>query len=315
MDVYIWHHNDLDGITSAAFVVDFLVVKRGSRDGIITKSVDHSISKDEWMVTKLPYPSIVLDYKFNPSASIWIDHHQGQQQFVSPPRFVCDPESPSCCRLVWEWLYNNFGYSNDKWADTVYWMDIIDSANYSSAKQFVECKEAPLKVNVAVYENNKDPDFIERVLNLFLKDFTFERVLQDPEIRALYEQGRLKQLRAIKVAKEKSKETTLKNGLKVQLLDIFKEDKSGKISYFSLIAFYLFPEVDVALTINDYNGSGEPTVSLSVNPFKNVKFDVDVSKIAKEFGGGGHLKAAGFQSSTKTLKKDLKEVLRKLSEV
>jgi len=315
MDVYIWHHNDLDGVTSAAFFVDFLTSRRGSRGGIITKSVDHSIGKDEWFKTKLPYPSIVLDYKFNPSAAIWIDHHQGQQQFVNPPRFLCDPESPSCCRLVWKWLYDNFGYSNDKWSDTVYWMDIIDSSNYISAKQFVECKEPPLKVNVAVYEKNSDPDFMERLLNLFLEDFTFERVLKNPEIQSLYVQGRKKQLKAIQLAKEKSKLFSLPNGMKVQIINLFKEDKSNEISYFSMIAFYLFPDVDVAITINDYNGSGEPTIGLSVNPFKKVKFDVDVSKIAKENGGGGHIKAAGFQSSSKTLKKDLLRVLSKLSQV
>ncbi|MGI9553749.1 MAG: DHH family phosphoesterase [Thermodesulfobacteriota bacterium] len=89
--------------------------------------------------------------------------------------------------------------------------------------------------------------------------------------------------------------------------DTTREDTEGivniirSIDGISVAIFYKFEEV---------NGNGLPTWKVSLRS----KFEVDVSKIAQEFGGGGHIKAAGF-SIEGNINEVKSEVLKSVNKV
>lgn len=127
-----------------------------------------------------------------------------------------------------------------------------------------------------------------------------------------YSLGRLKLLNLALDTIEISKKGTL--SLMTLTKEMFAEtgtqpeDVDGMITYAKRIE-----DVKVAVLIQeDVNGSQDPVRSRLYHVSLRSDGTVDVAKIAAEFGGGGHLSAAGF--SIQSVLKELKSKLLKLAE-
>ena len=94
-----------------------------------------------------------------------------------------------------------------------------------------------------------------------------------------------------------------------KMTDTSREDTEGIVNILRSI-----DGVSVAIFFKQdpINGSSTPTWKVSLRS----KYDVDVSKIAQEFGGGGHIKAAGFsiEGSINKVKNDVLQSVKKVIE-
>src|SRR5271170_6585603 len=193
MNYDISFHNDFDGRASAAIVLAFLRSRGDDIEHYVPIKYDiipqwlnekflekHKIFRDGQRARH--NPAIIVDFPFHPQAAFWFDHHirpfrkPGWEKKFKPDeshRFA--PEYRSACHLVYDSLSEGFGWKPPAHLrELVKWLDIIDFANYKSAKQTIEMKEPALQANVFI-ENTSD-DFAMTVATI---RFLAEKSLDD----------------------------------------------------------------------------------------------------------------------------------------
>ena len=146
----IFHHNDFDGVASAAILKDALE-KSGAKVPIL-KHVSYDILS-QWKKESFfkPYTNkgfkiAVLDFSYHPAADIWMDHHNGpfkkekwQHEFKPDGLRRWEPGYHSCAHQVLDACRKQFVYKPSQHIrEVVKWADIIDFAAYKSAKQALD---------------------------------------------------------------------------------------------------------------------------------------------------------------------------------
>ena len=195
--------------------------------------------------------------------SIAIDHHKTFQDFASV-NFV-SPESSSACEFIFD-IMNECGYEITKSVAEFLYLGILrDTGGFMH-----DCTSPhTLRVTADLLEYGIDAENLNRhfMMRITLKNaMLLKTVLNNLQ---LFDDGKI----AISTISNKE----------LKSYDASIEDTGGLISHILSI-----DKVEVAVLITESNNNVH---KLSLRS----KYNVDASEIAKDFGGGGHTKAAGCQ--------------------
>ncbi len=280
-EVWIYFHRDFDGMVSAALIADYISNEWPQvRIKFCPKGYG---GKPQWETSSLKGDiSFVLDYVFHPQATYWFDHHQtGLGNYkgpLDPQRHFWDPQKGSCALLIWEKLYEVFGYRNLNFSDLVQWADKIDSASYQ-LEEIVECQQNAFKIHLSLAVEGDNPYLIE-LTRLF---WQYKDHLLSSSSLPLIAEWRFK--RALKIRKEALQEFAKESQF----------DPETKIVFFQMLQsfftcrfapYYFYPEALYALGIIKITPH-RYMVLVTENPWHKSNL-INLGQMCKTLGGGGH---------------------------
>jgi oligoribonuclease NrnB/cAMP/cGMP phosphodiesterase (DHH superfamily) len=298
----IYFHNDFDGRASAAVMLAFLRSRGDDIEHYVPVKYDiipQWIKEDFFAKHKLfkgkRNPSIIVDFPYHPKAAFWFDHHvrpfraEGWEEKFKPDashRFV--PEYRSACHLVYDSLKEGFGWKPPAHLkDLVKWLDVIDFANYKSAKQTIDMKEAALQAN-AFIEHTSD-DVMTAIWTVkFLAEKSLAEFAATPRVS--------KKVAALKKNMARSlsfqKEHIIIEG-RVMIIDL-TGDPTDDLAYFG--PYYLYPKMLYLVRFHPF--PGKPSlfhINVGSSPWRRAENKKNIGTMLKEYGGGGHEYVGGVE--------------------
>lgn len=259
-----YYHNDADGKCSAAIVkrifqqetIDF--IKMQYKDQVKVEDIE-------------PGESIyIVDFSFKPDVMnkvleitkniVWIDHHK--TAFEYEQEYIQDivgsrSHEKSACELTWEYFYND---------DPPYGVTLI--GDFDTWK-FKLAKSMEFKFGLESWDHNPESDVWDHVLD---DDWDYEGMQDSGEAIIRFRDNICKDFKLF------GYETRFEGWLAyVQNLYMF-----GSLAFNELM-------MDYPICISFVFDGRKYTVGLY-----STNDEIDVSEIAKKYGGGGHKGAAGF---------------------
>src|SRR5436190_9090011 len=163
MKLRILHHDHcVDGFASAAVFSRFFAEKihpdaEISYTGLAHKPNQKIIEEELFDGDE----NAIVDFKYSPSSRLtwWFDHHQSA--FLSaddekhyrnaewPTKFY-DPHYKSCTQFIADTIAAKYGFDEPKLRELIYWADIIDGAQYDTARTAVELKAPALQLMLII---------------------------------------------------------------------------------------------------------------------------------------------------------------------
>lgn len=289
--IHIYYHSaDLDGKASGALVYQFLIyTDKVSPEEINVVPINYGVPF-KWETIAPEDTVYMVDFAIQPNEEmvklkdackelIWIDHHVTAINALKDYNFFGFQEVGFAgCELTWKYFYSDIPNGKKDGSETkmsmpIYLLGRYDVWDNSDAERWQDC--LALQCGARVY--NTDPKNLE-FWDKFLTDPQFfEEVMNKGRVILAYQTNE-----NTSYAKSYAFETEL-DGHKCIALN--RGAASSKIfdavwdeeKYDFMMPFCALP-------------AGGWTVSLYT-----TKEGIDVSAIAKNRGGGGHVQAAGFQ--------------------
>lgn len=315
--VRVLHHdNCFDGIASAAVFSEFyrrVVDPRATfeYEGLAHRAggyqLDDMLSGDT---------NVILDFKYSASERLtwWFDHHESA--FLSPGdeahfrrdrsgRKFHDPGFRSCTKFIRHIADAEFQCSLDDLDDLIHWADVIDGAQFESARSAVELKEPALQI-MTVVEAVHDRNLIRGIIT-DLQHRPLAEIAQEPEVKAHFERLHEKHLRAIEVLKSAMTETD-----RVVEFDI---SNSPVHAHNKFIPYHVFP--DSVYTVGVSLEPSRAKISVGTNPWTRVEPRHNLARICERYGGGGHAVVAAISfhpeqiDEARRVAKEIGETLRR----
>lgn len=294
--IVIYHKSDFDGIFCREIARKFLgetgVKYIGWEYGEPTPSVapDHNLYILDLSVDQLMTHPLLT----------WIDHHKTAIDTYIHPIKGYRIDGVAACRLTWQWFINQeHKQEND---DASLWLPLPTKEDYINRTVY-----EPLAVNLAgeydIWDKrNPDADLFQHGLRsqklskldwefLLTKQFQHSDGVCDAGtilVRKLLSQGK-----AIHYAKTQENESVIKsNGFTIKFEGLtFLCCNAAKYNS-HLFSAGILPEHDGLLGFT-MRSDRSWSISLYGVPGKP---DIDLSTIAKKYGGGGHKQACGFKT-------------------
>ncbi|MGL5692065.1 MAG: DHH family phosphoesterase [Bacteroidales bacterium] len=294
----MYHKVDMDGITSAAITLHYIINKlNASMDEIELLPWNHNYGVEKLnnyevlyildLGLKMEGCTGMLNISNYTDKLIWIDHHiSGKSDYerylAENPEFnpnwdvINTTERKSACFLAMEYLYPQ-GISNsvtelvsilsmyDVWIrdDEDFWNDTI------------------LPTNTSMYANylHYGTDGVIKLMELFNTDFNIIDIVKEGQIMLKYMNS---------VNKSYASNIRMANMWGYNVLHINSKVRNSN-------EFKYAKELESAdmLCAYAYVG-GRWLYTITSNSHSKTGVEVDCSKIAEEYGGGGHVGAAGF---------------------
>jgi len=302
----IYFHNDFDGRASAAVMLAFL---RGRGDDIehyvpVKYDIIPKWLNEKFLTNHALFrdgrrsrhnPAIIVDFPFHPQAAFWFDHHiRPFRKPVWGEKFKPDeshrfmPEYRSACHLVYDSLREGFGWKPPAHLrELVKWLDVIDFANYKSAKQTIEMKEAALQANV----------FIESVSDDFAMTVETIKFLATKSLSAFVKIPRIKKqvaaLRRNMAAGLSFQKENIKIDDRVMVVDITL-DPTDDLAHFG--PYYLYPKMMYLVRFHPF--PRKPTlfhINVGSNPWRRAENKKNIGELLQTYGGGGHKDVGGVE--------------------
>jgi hypothetical protein len=279
------HFPCFDGIVSGALAILFLDNLRGWRfDGI--HAVNYNLQSN-WLNTRLPQHSCVVDFLYHPKAEFWCDHHATtflnsnlRADFAAREKALqlYDPESRSAARLLWNRGAAILG-GTDRLAEMVYWADKIDTADYDGINQALFGTEPALQVSrsLSVDADSKYCNFLVRALCVSsLRDLAAQPEVQRRSVQA--DEMNREGLRRL--------DEVIELQGNIAVFDVVTEN--ALVNRYS--AFYLHPNAQYS--IGTFRSSDSVTVRVSANPW--LRFDSpNLGELMRAASGMAGLPATG----------------------
>jgi hypothetical protein len=235
----------------------------------------------------------IVDFKYSPSPRItwWFDHHESA--FLTPQdaehyragdksQKFYDPDFKSCTKFLAWVTKEKFGFDPKPVDELIQWADIIDGAQFSSAKMAVEMAEPALKLTMAI-ESTSDPAFASRLIPLLVSE-PLEAVIQEPFVAKLIPPLMERHRKSIDILRQRSecKQNTI-------YFDITDYDLEG---YNKFIPYYLHPGSVYSVGLS--SSSFRVKVAVGSNPWAEKDNMVNLAKICERYGGGGHARVGAI---------------------
>jgi len=301
----IYLNDDFDGISSAAVFLYFINKKwPGKYKFKYSLAVFKPGYRESWIRKKLSKPSAVFDFRYHPDADWWFDHHgtsfifeAQKKSFKSTKQKVWDEDSKSCCGLVLKHLAKSFNFEFPGYLKKLARQaDIIDAAGYKSARHALMPEEDAIK-----FSNFLPLGFTSGEAGVWVEKLSSEPMAKVVSIGSV--RSRIK--KAEKVIVESIENARNNSRILGKTILLF----GGKV--FSRFAvYYVYPKVPYAVIVSDK--SGYYHIGAGKNPWLKIKNQKDLSKIMKEFGGGGHLNVGATEVKTK---KEALQIAQKVVEI
>jgi len=289
----LYHDHCFDGAASAAFFSRFLHGAFHPEAEFFYTGMAHKASQifeDSLFDGDV---NAIVDFKYssNPKLTWWFDHHESA--FLSPEdeehfrrdtsgKKMYDPQFHSCTSFIAAMARQKFGFEAPDLAELVEWADIVDGAQYSSAKEAVEL-EAPATKLVLVIEGVRDSETVQRIIR-WMQFRRLEEIIADPEIQALFQPLYRKHLESIDIIRRQSRDDGT-----VVFFDLTEYPIEG---YSKFIPYYLFPES--LYTVSVLISSFRTKVSVGSNPWAGKPLQHNLAKICERYGGGGHARVGAI---------------------
>jgi hypothetical protein len=285
----ILHHDHcFDGFASASVFARFYAesVKPGAEiryTGLAHKPNQKLIEEELFDGDE----NAIVDFKYSPSAKLtwWFDHHQSA--FLSEEdeshfrnntwrtKFY-NPNYKSCTKFIADILTEQFRFKAPDLGELIHWADVIDGAQYESARVAVELDAPALKL-MLVIEASRDRKVMDRIL-AGMNSGNLNEIITDPIVSAVFQPlfERHRQMIDI-IAKEGRFDRDVLH------FDLSKYDAEG---YSKFIPYYLFPDCVYSVGV-----SMSPTrskVSVGFNPWSPRPRAHNLASICERYNGGGH---------------------------
>lgn len=289
-DFHLYHHDDLDGVSTGAIMLDFL---KSKGDNIIsfTPLDYHAKLAESWEGFEFKSPFILVDFQYHPQAGWWIDHHasafkktEWQAAYRDDEQHHYDPLSPSACGLAARFLERTHGYKLSPIVhELVRVVDVDDAAGYSTLQEALSLDEPYKKIQLLLgdTEMKKDHEQYMKFREFLVRNLATMRM---EDIVAMPEyQDRLKMLREQRLQADIDlQQKAVPRG------NVVLVDKGEGHNYASRWACYeKFPDMPYSIQI--HNRGGEFKVSIGSNKWSKDQSKVDLGALARNYGGGGHV--------------------------
>jgi hypothetical protein len=283
----LFHDNCFDGATSAALFARFYrdCVRADADIGFI--GMAHQLGDAFTPGIFDGDENAVVDFRYSSSSELtwWFDHHVSA--FMSDAdeahfradrsgRKFYDPTARSCSKFLAETAGRVFGWDAARFAELIYWADIIDGAQFTDAKMAVELKEPALRLMTWV-EHNHDLGLKERFIT-DLVSRSLADVAASPYVNEALEPVLEQHQRAIQIVRDRAR---LHDG--VVEYDISDTDIEAMNKF---IVYYLFPECRYSVGVS--RSRTRAKVSVGSNPWSKVARTHDLASLCGRYGGGGH---------------------------
>jgi len=215
----VYHHNDFDGRASAAVMLAFLRSRGDDIEHFVPVNyylLSQWLSEDFFKKHKLfkgqRNPAIVVDFLYHPKAAWWFEHHpttfkkpEWAKRFRADQQHHLAPQYPSCTHLVYDALRKNFGWKPPRHIkELVKWLDVIDGAQYRSARQTIEFKEPALQVNEFVEMKLHRATGNKRLIELLATE-PLDAIARLPEVRRFVKKLRKEYAKGLAFIKKNTK--------------------------------------------------------------------------------------------------------------
>ena len=282
----LYHDHCFDGAASAAFFTRFLKKTRHPDAEYSYTGMAHTA--DQLFADSMFDGDVnaIVDFKYspNPKLSWWFDHHQSA--FLRPedaelfhgshnPLHFFDPAYRSCTKFIRDIAREKFGFEAPDLDELVKWADIIDGAQYATAKDAVELKAAATRL-VLVIEAVKGSELVPSIIRS-MQTMTLDEIASQPEITAAFAPLYQRHLRSIDLIQAHS---VTERG--VIFFDLIGQELEG---YNKFVPYYLFP--DATYTVSVSESSFRTKVSVGSSPWAN-EVNHNLASICERYGGGGH---------------------------
>lgn len=309
----LYHDHCFDGAASAAFFSRFLRGAFHPDAEFFYTGMAHKASQifeDSLFDGDV---NAIVDFKYssNPKLTWWFDHHESA--FLSPEdeehfrrdtsgKKMYDPDYKSCTSFIAAMARQRFGFEAPDLKELVRWADIVDGAQYASAREAVEL-EAPATKLVLVIEGVRDSETVQKIIRR-MQSRRLAEIIQDPEIQAIYQPLYHKHLESIELIRRQAR-----NDGTVVFFDLTEHPVEG---YSKFIPYYLFP--DSLYTVSVLISSFRTKVSVGSNPWAGKPLRHNLAKICERYGGGGHARV-GAISFPKGAVEEARRVAREIVEL
>lgn len=305
----IYFHNDFDGRASAAVMLNFLR-SRGDdiehyvpvKYDIIPQWLDEHFFEKHKLFKGKRNPAIIVDFPYHPGTKFWFEHHpttfkkESWQKNFKPTKYLhYEPKYKSACHVVYAALQNDFGWKPPKhFVELVRWLDIIDGADYASARQTIEMKEPAIQVNNFIEEKSEDLAATIRTIKALSQE-SLAQFSREPAVKKVVQKLRRDTQVALTFYKNK-----LEKFGKVMVIDLslFPFRDLGHYA-----PYYLYPKLLYAIRFHPFPGRKLFHVNVGSNPWRKLENKKDIGELLREYGGGGHFGVGGveFKSKKETL--------------
>jgi len=283
----LYHDHCFDGAAAAAFFSRFLEEKY--HPGAEFQFTGMAHTADQLFEDRLFDGDVnaIVDFKYSPNPRLtwWFDHHQSA--FLSAEdeehhrkdtngRKLFDPTFRSCTGFIAKVARERWGYEAPDLAELVEWANIIDGAQYPTARDAVELKAPALKL-LLVIEAAKGSDAVQGIIRAMRRK-PLAQIAGSAEIQDLFQPLYERHLKSIEIIREQSRH---ENG--VVYFDLTGYDLEG---YNKFIPYFLFPKsvYTVSVSIASYRTK----VSVGSNPWAAGPLNHNLASICERYGGGGH---------------------------
>ncbi len=306
----LYHDHCFDGAASAAFFSRFVEDKLYPDAEFAFTGMAHKASQlfEDGLFDGDENAIVDFKYSSHPRLTWWFDHHQSA--FLSPEdaehhrrdtsgKKLFDPTYRACTAFIADVTRARFGYEAPDLAELVHWAEIIDGAQYASAREAVELASPALRL-MLVIEAAKDSETVQQIIRA-MRRRRLAQIVDDPEIRDLFAPLYERHLRSIDVIHRQSR---CENG--VVYFDLASHDLEG---YNKFIPYDLFPES--VYTVSVSISSFRTKVSVGSNPWAKEPPRHNLASICERYGGGGHPRVGAISFAIGALN-DARRVAREI---
>ena len=298
----LYFHDDFDGWASSAIMLLFLE-GRGDRIGhfvpmdynLQSQWLDESFFAKHHLFRGKRNAPIVLDFAFHPGTAFWFDHHPTafkketwQKKFHEDGSHMYRPRYFSCCHMVHAMLKRNFQWRPPAYLnELIAWLDVIDAARYTSARQTILMAEPAFAILSFIERHSSDPQRAEWLIRLLAK-----RSLGDvAKISEIVTAGREAQKGT--VANLAFYRKHLMTHGNTSVIDLTRH--GAKALRFA--PYYLLPKSHYSIWMTMKGDLYH--LGVGANPWLHKRGGAHIGKLLKKYGGGGHRKAAAVDFETR----------------
>ncbi|HYZ85602.1 MAG TPA: phosphoesterase [Bryobacteraceae bacterium] len=289
----LYHDHCFDGAASAAFFSRFLQDRLGNSTQFAYTGMAHKASQifEDRLFDGDENAIVDFKYSTHPKLTWWFDHHQSA--FLSQedaehwkrehnPQKLYDPSFRSCTKFISTIARERYGFHAPDLDELVTWADIVDGAQYTSAKDAVELKEAAMKLTLVI-EGSKGSDTVQQIIG-HMRTLPLNEIIALPEIQELYKPLYERHVRSIDLIRQQA---THDRG--VVYFDLIGFDLEG---YNKFIPYYLYPESTYTVSVS--TSTFRTKVSVGSNPWVTEPLKHNIATICERYGGGGHPKVGAI---------------------
>lgn len=282
----IYHHNDFDGIASAAIFAKFLGLTQDiGLDNIHFNSVDYKL-KSTWGNIKLERPSAVLDFLYHCDADWWFDHHistfLNETSTLNPYRRsrqkYWNTSFLSCPSLIVSHFYTYNRrlsiYFKKRYNELIKWSDIIDGARYEKPSDLFGFNNSYINISKSLGLEQSSNYIFKIIKAFYLNDLSI--LFNDSQYVYLINELQLIEGKAISIIKEI---------IHIENRIAYFDQSNYDIPFQRYLAYYLFP--DTLYRVGIHKSDQAFSVSVNFNNWSGTSNKINLGALCRRLGGGG----------------------------